>query len=159
MDMYKHFQYGETLAAGLKWVDSFLRASSEQDPEDIHAKISQLRGCILVAVDGKDSGFEYHQSEVLNEQANYCFLLLQQTEAGNPESVYAAQEKCKRLAREITARMMEDYCTMTNGLADLIPESFELHGIGPMGDNFHGVVLSFAVGDNWNYQLDPEMWR
>lgn len=159
MDTYNHFEYGEALANGLAWVDCFLRASSEQDPEDIHEKISRLKGCLLVAVDGKDSGFEYNQSEVLNEQANYCFLLLQQTEAGNPDSVYAAQVKCKRLAREITVRMMADYCVMANGLADLIPDSFELHGIGPMGTSFHGVALSFAVGENWDYQLDPVMWR
>lgn len=159
MDIYNHFEYGKALADRLVWVDEFLRASSEVDPEDINEKISSMRGCILVAVDGKDSSFDFNQSEVLNEQANYCFLLLNQTEAGNPETIYAAQEKCKRLAREITACMMRDYSGMSNGLEALIPESFEIHGIGPMGDNFHGVILSFAVGTNWNYSLDSVMWK
>lgn len=157
--MYDHFEYGRMLADGLAWVDGFLTASSEQDPEDMHAKISGLKGCVLVAVDGKDSAFGYNESEVLNEQANYCFLVLGQTEAGNTGSVYVAQNKCKRVAREIVARMMRDYTVGENGLECLFAETFEIHGVGPMGDNFHGVVLSFAVGGNWNYMLDGEMWR
>ncbi len=159
METYNHFDFGQLIADHLCGIGHYLKASSEQDPEDLHSRISQLGGTLLVAVDGKDSTYEYRQASTLSQVSSYCFIVLTQTEAGNPESVYRAQLIGQALTEEIIGELMRHYEAESDGLADLLPESFETHGIGPMGDGYHGVLLSFDVRREITYSLNPDLWR
>lgn len=159
METYNHFDFGQTIADHIAGIDHYLKASSEQDPEDLNSQISQLSGTLLIAVDGKDSTYEYHQASVLSQVSSYCFLILSQTEAGNPDSVYAAQYVGQTLAEEIIVELLSHYEAETRGLGDLIPDSFETHGIGPMGDCYHGILLSYDVRQELTYSRNPDLWQ
>lgn len=159
METYNHFDFGQMIADHLIGIDHYLKASSEQDPEDMHSRISQLSGTLLIAVDGKDSTYEYHQASTLSQVSSYCFLILSQTEAGDPDSLFRAQLIGKDLGEEIICELLRHYEAGTSGLGDLIPESFESHGIGPMGDCYHGLLVSFDVRREITYQPNEQLWR
>lgn len=156
---YDHFDYSESLSEKLKGIDQYMQGVTEADPEDVNDKISKMKGRILIGVDGKDSTFDYHYSEAVNEVADYSMLIIQRTKSGNAQEIFTATKECKVYAEEIVKRMMLDFSDGINGLQDLIPESFEIHGCGPLGLTFYGVVLSFSVRTNWYYKLNQEMWK
>lgn len=159
METYNHFDFGQMIAEHLVGIDHYLKASSEQDPEDMHSRISQLSGTLLIAVDGKDSTYEYHQASTLSQVSSYCFLVLTQTEAGNPESLFQAQQIGQTMAEEIIGFLMGYYEMDKFGLGDLLPDSIESHGIGPMGDCYHGLLVSFDVRREIRCSINWQLWR
>ena len=157
--MYNHDQYGDMLANALVDIKYSLHASSQADPASVDEQISKLAGGVLVSVDGKDGEISYSGAESLNLGGQYTFLVLFPTVTGNEQSVLSALNKAKALAKEIIKKMMLDYEAGSSLLSELDPTSFEVHGIGPLGDCHHGVALFFVVGENFGFGLNPAMWK
>jgi hypothetical protein len=165
MSKYNHYSYCEMLATRLKPIGHttnerrFFRATEQDSPEELATRISAAQGTILVAIDGADSSFSMPNSDLLVEKPAYSLLLLSQTESDNTDSIFAAQQSCRQIAKEIIAKMLEDALKYLNGLEFVDGNSFKVGGIGPVGDNFYGVNMSYTFIQGTPYSLTPGMWN
>jgi hypothetical protein len=163
---YNHFQYGEALARALRPVSHtdtarhFYRATELEELEDLTARLSSASGMLLIAIDGHNADFGWKNADNLMERPQYFFLVLRQTTSGDPDTVFAAQSECAAVARQIIARMLNDArLPQTNPMQFVDPGSFTLRGIGPIADNFFGVILGFNREVGMNYQIESSMWN
>jgi len=165
MDRYKHFEYGEQLASKLKAIQNgekdkgFFEATEQEDLPALNERISSASGTILIAVDTGESSFDWQNSDSLMEKPHYAFAIVQQTTSGDVDSIISAQQSCKKIAKEIIAKMLQDAHARKSGLEYLERGSFYIKGFGPVGDNFYGVMLFFFFNQGVNYTLNPDMWE
>ena len=59
---------------------------------------------------------------------------------------------------QIVCRIMLDWNEERNGLQFLELNSMTFRGIGPMGDNFYGVMLGFNLRKPIPFSIDKSMW-
>ncbi|MDR0799794.1 MAG: hypothetical protein LBN18_08550 [Dysgonamonadaceae bacterium] len=163
---YNHFAYGEDLARRLRAISHtdtdqhFYRATEAEELQDLIAHLSSVHGMILVAIDGHNSDFKWANSDSLMERSQYFFLVLQQTVSGDTDTVFAAQQECTGVARQIIARIMNDaHDPKVKPLHFIDAGSFTLRGVGPVGDNFYGSILGFNRVVGMNYQINTAMWH
>jgi hypothetical protein len=163
---YDHFVYGEQLAAALKPISHtptrqrFYRATEIEELEDLNARISSASSMMLVAIDGHNSDFRYRNSDSLMQRPQYFFLVLRQTVSGDVDTIFAAQSECEAVAKQIIARIVNDAShSGINPLQFVDPASFAIRGIGPVGDNFYGVILGFNVDVGMNCEIINDMWN
>lgn len=160
---YNHFQYGEALAASLKAVAhtpenrKFFTATEEEEFLSVEDSLSSVTGTFLVAIDGSNSDLSY-QPDNMTERPQYFFVILRNTESSGAHTISAAQSHSLRIARQVIARMMQDYTLCRSGLQSLDPDSFVIRGVGPIGDNFYGVLIGFNLLRSFPYTLDPRYW-
>jgi len=160
---YKHFEYCESLARRLKPVGHtdddchFFRATEQSSLTELERNISAAHGMILIAIDGKFSGFDY-QPDSLIEKPLYGIVIARQTDSTDIDTVFQAQDETKALAMQVISRMMCDARDYRNGCEFIDPGSFLVEGFGPIAGNFYGVILSFSTESGIEYKVDPEMW-
>jgi len=157
--MYNHFEYGKYLAGKLIDITEAFDASSQSDPQSMDEKITRINGGVFVSVDSKDGMINYSGSECMSLGSAYIFLVLFPVASGNSEAEKQVLEKAKAIAKQIVKKMMLDFESNLSGLEELDPSSFEIHGVGPLGECHHGVAIVFEVGESFGFKLDPTMWR
>jgi hypothetical protein len=162
---YDHFGYGETLARRLKAIShsdgrqQFYRATEVEELTDLVARLSSASGMILVAIDGNNSDFSWKDSDSLMERPQYFFIVAQQTESGDTDSIFAAQQACKVVVRQIISRMVVDHQRYAHGMTFLDESSLTVRGIGPLGENFYGVILGFNLDVGLDCRIDNSFWN
>lgn len=164
MDMYNHVEYGRDLTLKMKIFEhqadkAFHQSTNSDTLLSISQQLSDIDYAVLVAIDGKDSAFEDNGAEVLIEKPQYFFLLLIPADGDDSLDIMAKQEIAKQNAIQIIAKMMADKAGRKNGLDALLPETFMINSIGPIGLELYGVVLSFNLENNTDYQINNEFWR
>lgn len=138
----------------------YFSASTLNDMNEIEESVSQMNGTILIAMDSCNSSFLFPDSDSLLEVPEYSFVILTQTnKSENENAVEHSQLACKRLAKQIIARMLQDANRYKHGLQYIKGSSFKIEGIGPISDNFYGVELSFLFEKPENYTINSEMWE
>ncbi len=161
---YNHFEYGQMLAKSLKDIqhkdtdEKYYRATEQDELTELDARLSGASGTILVSIDGSESTFGWENSDSLMELPIYSFIIASQTENGNSRSIFEAQQKCKKIAKQIISKMLQDYTNALNGLHLLEPSSFTMKGVGPIRENFYGVILFFSLNQGTDYRIDKTMW-
>lgn len=132
---YDHFAYGEALASALKAISHtsqkkrFFTAFGLEDLISLDDSLSSINGTILIAVDGCESESEDNEADSLNDKQVYSFIVARNTISGNPETINQAAKQCK--------------------------SNTQINGIGPIGDNFYGTVLTFFVNVPEEFIVDP----
>lgn len=160
---YTHFQYCESLARQLKPVAHtdddchFFRATEQSSLTELERNISAAHGMILIAIDGKFSGFNF-QTDSLIEKPLYGIVIARQTDSTDIDTVFQAQEDTKAVAMQVISRMLCDALSYRNGCEFIEVDSFQLEGFGPIAGYFYGVMLSFSTATGIEYKVDPEMW-
>lgn len=162
--MYNHFQYCEDLARRLKAIahaDSdchYFRATEQTELREFEDNLSSAHGMIMIAIDGKDSGFQFRNSDSLMEQPAYIIIIAKQALASDSDTVFAAQEESKAVMMQVISRMLNDARVYKHGCDLVDPDSFRIGGFGPIGDLFYGVILWFSLDEGVNFEIKPEMW-
>lgn len=157
---YDHFEYGEMLAKSLNPIQKrYYKATEQTDMQEFTKQMSEARDIILIAVDGSESSFSFPNSDSLLEYPKYSFAVLSQTDSSEVHTLLNAQKKCKRIAEQIIAKMLQDSKKSTAGLQFVDGGSFKIAGMGPIGDNFYGVLLTFSFSHGISYVLDKSMWE
>ena len=163
---YNHFEYGEMLASKLKAIKHtkedvhFFRATEQTRYEDLVDSMSSAHGTILIALNGAVSDFLWVDSDSLMERPQYSFCVLKNTVSDDTDTIFLAQSECKEIAMQIIARMLRDSDSYKNNGLNLINKnSFKIEGIGPVGDNFYGVELSFSFDQGTDFRIDTTMWE
>ena len=101
----------------------------------------------MLAVDGKDSGFQFRNSDSLMERPAYSLVIAKQTSSSDSDTVFAAQQECKAVMMQVISRMLNDARDYKHRCDLIDPDSFRIEGFGPIGDLFYGVMLWFALDD------------
>lgn len=159
MGSYNHHQYVLNLAKHLRPVEHCLKATVEEDPEEIEEQLSVLSGCVLYSVDsGVTQGIDT-QGNVIVRGNLYQIVILQQTEAGNSDSVFRALDLCKRIGHEILVQLLTDANEWLNGLEGLAANTVTSQSIGPIGNNFHGIVLEYVVEERQPITHNLVLWE
>lgn len=162
--MYNHFQYAEQLARSLKSIGHrdddrhFLKFDETAELEDLALLTSSISGMLLVAIDGLNSDFGLNGADGLTDTPQYFIVILKDCPQGDLDLYHSTKQSCKTVAEECLKRMLIDRYNEVNGLEHLDTESITCRGVGPIGDNFYGVLLGFTLTNPRNYQLNPDMW-
>lgn len=162
--MYKHFEYSEFLArhlALIRHTDTdchFLRSDEVEEISDLEARISSIRDYVLVAIDGHNSDFSWINSDNLVNIPQYFIAVLKQSETGNIDAVHKSKADCKEILMQIVCRMMVDREEERNELQFLEVDSMTMRGVGPMSENFYGVMLGFNLRRPVQYFINESMW-
>ena len=162
--MYKHFEYSEFLArhlAPIRHTDTdchFLRSDEVEEISDLEARISSIRDYVLVAIDGHNSDFSWINSDNLVNIPQYFIAVLKQSETGNIDAVHKSKADCEEILMQIVCRMMVDREEERNELQFLEVDSMTMRGVGPMSENFYGVMLGFNLRRPVQYFINESMW-
>ena len=163
MGQYNHFQYGESLASQLRSIahtdeqQRFFPATEEEQFLSIEDRLSNIKGTILIAIDGSNSDFSW-QPDNMTEKLQYFFIVFKNTNSERTETIMDAQKECRLIAHQIIARMMNEQFSSSYSLTTLDPDSFTIRGVGPLADNFYGVLIGFNLLNSFNYTIKPEYW-
>ncbi len=164
MDTYNHFEYSEWLArhlAPIKHTDAechFLRSDEVEEISDLEERISSIRNYVLVAIDGHNSDFSWIRSDNLVNTPQYFIAVLRQSASGNIDALHAAKAECQGILMQVICRMMLDWNEERSGLQFLDVDSMTMRGVGPMGQNFYGVMLGFNLQKPVKFFIDESMW-
>lgn len=150
---YDHFAYGEALASALKAISHtsqkkrFFTAFGLEDLISLDDNLSSINGTILIAVDGCESGSEDNEADSLNDKQVYSFIVARNTISGNPETINQTAKQCKSICKQIRNKLLKDI--------KYVDRNTQINGIGPIGDNFYGTVLTFFVNVPEEFIVDP----
>ncbi len=157
---YNHFEYGKMLADKLKPIQGrYYKATEQTEMQELSVQLSEAKDTILIAVDGAESSFSFPNSDSLLEYPKYSFAIVSQTDSSDVQTVLNAQNKCKEFAKQIIAKMLQDAIKYKNGLEFVDGGSFKIAGMGPVGDNFYGVLLTISFSQGISYCLNKSMWE
>lgn len=152
---YDHFEYGEALARSLKDISHtsqrkrFFTAFGLEDLINFEDHLSSVEGTILIAVDGHESESEDNGADGLNDKQIYSFIVARNTISGKPDTINQAAKQCKLICKQIRNKLLAD-----PSLAGYIDRNTQITGIGPIGDNFYGAVLTFYLNVSEGYFVD-----
>ena len=156
---YDHFTYGEALASSLKPISHssqrrrFFTAFGLEDLITLDDSLSSVTGTILIAIDGCESDSKDNGADNLTDKQVYSFIVAQNTISGNPETINKAAQQCKGICKQIRNKLLQD-----PNLAGFIDRNTQINGIGPIGDNFYGTVLTFYLNIQEEYFIDQNYW-
>lgn len=160
MEIYDHFATGETLATCLKDIahtpqhPRFFTAFGLEDLYDFEDKLSSVTGTILIAIDGNESDTSDNQADALTDRSSYSFVIARNTISDRTATIQQAIRECKLIAKQIRNRLF-----LTPSLNGIINHATQINGIGPIGDNFYGVIFTFYIDTPEAYFIDPNYWK
>ena len=157
---YNHFTYGAQLAEKHKSLSPihYFTCSESDNLQSLMECMSSINTTALIALDGKNSDFSYNDSERLTKRPQYFFMVLMPATLDDSAAILAAQTTSETIALQIQARMMLDHRKYQNGLTCLLPDTFTIRGIGPVGDNLFGVIMGFNVEFGVDFSVNSEDW-
>lgn len=160
MEQYNHFEYGEHIARHLKQIShtdkkpKFFTAFGLEDLYQFEEKLSGVTGTILIAIDGLESNSDDNGADSLNDHHTYSFIIARNTDSDRSETITVAAKDCSVLAKQIRNLLFH-----TPELIDTIERKTEITGIGPIGDNFYGVILTFSLRIPETFFIDQTFWN
>lgn len=160
MEMYNHFSYCEMLASQLKAVahtskkPRYFKAFGIEDLYSLDDKLSSVTGTILIAVDGYESVSSDNGADALTDKLQYSIILARNTNSDRPGTIDSAFADCRSLIKQVRNRLLDDPL-----LVDIIDRNTQINGIGPIGDNFYGVMLSYSISLSEDFFIDYSAWQ
>ena len=157
---YNHVEYMRNIATRLKSIQHvegdetqkhFFRVSSITNMEELIQNITGLSGYALVVEDMRMGRFIDNDSENLLDNQSNVFMLLKQADIVDAESRQKAISDCETECMKIIAKMFSDWRddnrpkTIKTGLKNLDRNSFYYQTVGPVADNFYGVMYTFNI--------------
>lgn len=164
MDTYNHFEYSEWIARHLNGIGHqdgschFLRSDETEEISDLEERMSVISDTVLIAIDGLNSSFDWHNDENLMNTPQYYTAIVKHVDIGNIDAIHSVKADCKSLMMELISRMMQDFAYGNEGMEFLDPSSMTIQGIGPIADNFYGVMLGFSVNNPTSFKIDTSKW-
>ena len=160
MEIYDHFSTGELLATHLRDIAHtpkhlrFFTAFGIEDLYDFEDRLSSVSGTILIAIDSNESDTTDYRADSLIDRAAYSFVVARNTNSDRTSTIQEAVRKCKLLAKQIRNRLF-----LTSSLLGIIDHDTQITGIGPIADNFYGVILTFYLNVPESNFIDPKFWK
>lgn len=163
--MYDHFLYSEKLCKALKPFEysennnSFFRATEQTELHELNDNISSARGMIMISVDPSALMLSLGNSDSLMNRSSYHLIIVQQIVANDSQTILQAQSSTKKTALEVVSKILCDASKYVDGCEYIDTDSFSMEGVGPIGDNFYGVMLHYDAVSPEVYKLDKSLWN
>lgn len=161
---YDHFAYALDLTKKMKLfkdhvADSFFTAPNSDSLASISARLSDIAYPIMVAIDGRDSTFDYNDAESLIKKPQFFIMILKPAPTDDTDAILASQKLCEANCLQIQAKMISESWKYKNGLTGLELASFTLSSIGPLGETLYGEIMGFSLAYGIDRKIDPEFWN
>ncbi|WP_303071482.1 hypothetical protein [Bacteroides nordii] len=121
---------------------------------DFEDRLSCVSGTILIAIDSNESDTTDNRADSLIDRAAYSFVVARNTNSDRTSTIQESVRKCKLIAKQIRNRLF-----LTPSLQGIIDHNTQITGIGPIGDNYYGVILTFYLETPESYFIDPNYWK
>lgn len=154
---YDHYTYCEALARKLKVVGHtgqrprFFTAFGLEDLYHFEDKLSAVTGMVLIAVDGTEMDSTDNRADGLADTYTYSIILARNTQRDRPDTIAQAVHQCRETALQVRNLLLLD-----PDLREGLGLEMQLNGIGPIGDGFYGVVLTYTVTEYPDYTIDTD---
>lgn len=166
MEHYDHKTYGKMLSEELRLfreVDDpelivFHTSPNSDSFLSISQRLSNIAHPVLVSIMGFDADFSDKLGDTLIEKAEYFFMILLPAQTDDADSILEKQYIAHQNALQIQAKMICDSHQGKYGLDELLISTCKVRSIGPVADNLYGVIFSFSINTNINYQINTDYW-
>lgn len=127
----------------------FTKVTSIQAMEGFLAERQSLKGYQLVYMDYLRGRYIDNKSDNILNQRFHTFFLLKNA----PDSIYDSKgsdsiDGCMQVARKIISKMREDRRNYENLMTRVDIGSINFEQVGPLGQGWYGVNVSFMMMDN-----------
>ena len=171
--IFDHIKYLEKIAresVDIKHTDEkphFSIASGYTQAEQLMQNALRSNEVQLIAIDDLSGSYDNDDSINLYDTQSCSFMVLKHvSDLNNMVETQTARKQCQLIARKIFARMRYDqYLAQKNipindsiGLRQLNQNSFQYFSVGPIGDNYFGIDISFTVGTPESMKYNPDDW-
>lgn len=156
---YDHYAYCEQVARTLKAVGHddqrprFFTVFGLEDLYNFEDKLSAVTGMVLIAVDGTEMDSTDNRADGITDTYTYSIILAKNTQRDRPDTIAQAIRQC-----QVAALQVRNLLRLDPDLQYSLGLEMQLNGIGPIGDGFYGVMLTFTVTDYPDYTIDEKQW-
>lgn len=161
---YNHEEYMEAIATNLKDISHspsrprFFMSVGLSSMDGLLNSLTRADYPCIVAEKGPDKRLLDNLSDNRMYQPFFTTFILLKAEPGNDKSIRLARDGAEAIAEKIVGKMLKDSVSEANGLALLDEPSIRIQGVGPLGDNAHGVMLSFTLRQAAKFYYDTDDW-
>lgn len=168
MEEYNHITYMESIAEQLRDIahtskrQRFFKSTGIASLEGVFANLNNLNFPCIIAEDNCDSRLNDNLSDSIREFPFFTFYVLYQASAGNDDEILEARKQARSTANKILSRMLRDANSeeIGNELGIRIMDfsSVRMQGVGPLGDNGHGVMVTFTLQQEAPIDYNTNDW-
>jgi hypothetical protein len=161
---YNHEQYMEDVATNLRDISHspdnprFFISVGMVSMDGLLNSLTRADYPCLVAEKGPDKRLIDNLSDNKMYQPFFTLFILLKTEPGNDQSVRQARDNAEIIAEKIVGKLLYNSVRGQKGLSLLDEPSIRIQGVGPLGDNAHGVMLSFTIRQSAKFYYDADDW-
>jgi hypothetical protein len=163
--MYDHITYMEDCATRLKdlghtaEVPKFFRVSSLTQLDEVLANLTTMGQTVLIVHDNTEGSIgDRNISNNYLDSPYYLFYIMKHVALDDFDAKANAKKECKAIAIKIISKMLVDKSRSRSGLLFLDFTNIPYQGIGPVGDNYYGIMVSFTVADNAELIYNADDW-
>lgn len=143
----------------------FFRVSGISGLEEILQNLSTAEYPALCVVDNPEGRMSSDNKVGVIDRQYYYFFVITPAKTEDAVSRHEAIDDCLSISKQIVSKMLYDYMNENRvfgnitGLMRLQTDSFSYKSVGPLGDNCHGVWISFSVINESGIRYDTTQWK
>jgi hypothetical protein len=164
--LYNHLTYMESIAENLRDIahstakPRFFKSTGLASLDGLMANLSVANLPCLIAEDGCDERLSDNSSDSIRSLPFYTFYILYQASPGNDTEIMEARSNARATANKVLSRMLRD-ANVPNfdlGIDIMDFSSVRMQGVGPLGDNGYGVMVTFTLQQEADIDYDTNDW-
>jgi hypothetical protein len=143
----------------------FFRVSGISGLEEILQNLSTAEFPALCVVDNPEGRMASDNRAGVIDRQYYYFFVIKPSKTEDADSRHEAIADSLTISKQIVSKILNDYMNENRvfgnatGLMRLQTDSFSYKSVGPLGDNCHGVWISFAVINESGIRYDTSQWK
>ena len=131
---------------------SFIAIHTDKNADDF---VKTCKSPIIMVLITYDKKMLPPQAENYNWDVNACFFIIKKVGTNKEADITDAQDACEQVVDDFFTVMVRDRHTLLTGFME---QSFTMHPVGPMFDNFYGQMAVFSIIDNMDQIVNPARW-
>jgi len=140
------------------------RASSISEVEELLQNSTKTSGLQLIIQDDREGRIIDNRAELLIDDKYRVFYVVKNVQSLTMEEREEALDDCETVVKKILSKMFYDMLRADNQGADkdllfFDRNSVRYQTIGPIGDNYHGIIVMFTVPNTFSYAYNADDWE
>lgn len=157
--MFDHTSYIRLLSQyHVDILGRFTRASSLAASEEFTSKLLERNGYQIICIDNKDGRFQEPNADNLLDRQFNVFYIVNRTSHDNFSGREVILKKCKEIFSEMVGMMNYHRMRGQHNIRNVDFDSFFYQTVGPLFDNFHGLMISYSVLSHGASKYDANKW-
>jgi len=163
-DPYNHHEYMEDAATKLKAIahnsnaPRFFKSTGLASLDELLSRIGSVRLPALISEDGSDQVITDNGSDNPLAKPYYTFYIIYPAKAADDSTIFTARSNALATAKKVISRMRTHSRDLQYGLKDLDFNTIRIMGVGPIGDNGHGVMVTFTLWEPADIYYNATDW-